>query len=321
MGRPFSERVAGDEWRREAEAWIAAQLDQHGDTLTGPIEQPRVRPWSTQLTVPTGAGRLWFKANCAGLAFEPRLHDELARIAPDAVDAPYATDVARGWMLTRDRGTTLGDSHEPTVDDWRAVLTGAAALQRAVAGERDRLLATGLPDCSPDTVVDRFDRILELMSGLPDGDPWHVDDDLRARLSDRRSAIVDAVQALAESSLPSTWQHGDIHPWNVFAISSGTLRMFDFGDGQWAHAAELLSVPYGWITQRTTLAWDDVLGGYCDVWGVSRADVEEQRRLTGLTQAVNRAMTWWSALAEANAAEWAEWGEGPLYHLSRVLEA
>ena len=321
MGRPFSERVVGADWRQEAEAWIRAQLDLHGDTLSGPIEQPRVRPWSTQLTVPTAGGRLWFKANCAAFAFEPRLHDELSRLAPDSVDGPYATQPDQGWLLTRDRGSTLGDSHEPTVDDWRLVLGEAAELQRTMAAEPETVLATGLPDCSPATVVDRFDRLLEILADLPEDDPSHLDADLGSRLRTQRPALVDAVATLEESSLPSTWQHGDIHPWNVFAVAPGSLRIFDFGDGQWAHAAELLSVPYGWITQRTSLSWPDVLDAYCDVWGVTPAELEPQWAATGLTQPVNRAMTWWTCLAEASAAEWKTWGEAPLHHLSRVLDA
>ena len=321
MGRPFSARVTGEDWRHEAEAWIVEQLDHHGDTLSGPIEQPRVRPWSTQLTVPTETGLLWFKANCAAFAFEARLHDELSRLAPDSVDAPYATQPEHGWLLTRDRGSTLGDSHEPTAGDWRDVLREAAALQRTLAGEPERLLATGLPDCAPATVVDRFDRLLEILVALPEDDPSHLDADVGSRLRSARPALVDAAQGLAESSLPTTWQHGDIHPWNVFAVSPGSLRIFDFGDAQWAHAAELLSVPYGWITQRTSLSWPEVLEAYCDTWGIDRADLESQWLLTGLTQPVNRALTWWTCLAEASAAEWAEWGEAPLHHLSRVLDA
>ncbi|MEV7398023.1 phosphotransferase [Aeromicrobium sp. NPDC092404] len=320
MVRPFSERVADAEWRREAETWIGGQLDRHGDTMTGPIEQPRVRPWSTQLTVPTTAGSLWFKANCAALAFEPRLHDELAALAPGSVDVPYATQPDRGWLLTRDRGSTLGDSHEPTIEDWRRVLGEAATLQRITATEADRLLATGMPDCSPPTVVDRFDRLVEVLAALPEHDPSHLDADLAARLRARRPAVVDAAQELEASSLPTTWQHGDLHPWNVFAVGRGSLRVFDFGDAQWAHATELLSVPYGWIAQRTVLPWGEVLEAYCDVWGVTPADLEPQWVASGLTQPVNRAMTWWGCLAEASAAELAEWGEAPLHHLSRVLD-
>ena len=320
MGRPFSERVVGDDWRRAAEKWIDEQLDQHGHSLAGPVEQPRVRPWSTQLTVPTDAGLLWFKANCSAMAFEPRLHDELARLAPGSVDAPYAIDAEHGWMLTRDRGVTWGDSHEPTVDDWRLVLAEAVGLQQAAATAADRLLATGLPDCSPSTVVDRFDRLAQILGALPEEHPSRIDADLDTRLRAFRPAIVDAAQELAESSLPATWQHGDIHPWNVFATGPGSLRVFDLGDSQWAHAAEMLSVPYGWITQRTSLSWPEVVEAFSEGWGVEADELGSQWAATGLTQPVNRAMTWWSCLTEATAAEWTEWGEAPLHHLTRVLD-
>jgi len=59
MGRPFSERVAGEVWRREVEDWIGRQLDAAGQTATGAITQPRIRPWSTQLVVPTDADESW----------------------------------------------------------------------------------------------------------------------------------------------------------------------------------------------------------------------------------------------------------------------
>ncbi|MEJ7634755.1 phosphotransferase [Aeromicrobium sp.] len=320
MGRPFSERVVGEDWRRDVETWIGDRLHRHGHTITGPILQPRVRPWSTHITVPTDAGRLWFKANCAAQAFEPRLHAELARLAPGTVDAPYGIEPDQGWMLTRDRGTPLGDSHEPTADDWRLVLAETAALQVTLAGRADGMRATGLPDCSPATVVDRFDRLVAILAALPEDHPSRIDADVGSLLHQARPAIVDAAHELAESSLPSTWQHGDLHPWNVFAVGPGSLRLFDFGDGQWAHAAELLSVPFGWIRERSTLAWPDVLEAYGTAWRVEPAELESQWIATGLTQPVNRAMTWWACLGEATAAEWETWGDAPLHHLTRVLD-
>ena len=90
-------------------------------TRTGPLEQPRVRPWSTQLDVPTDAGTVWLKVNCAAQAFEPALHPPRLT-APDEVDEPLAFDGERGWMLTRDREATLGESHASTADDWRRVV-------------------------------------------------------------------------------------------------------------------------------------------------------------------------------------------------------
>ncbi len=319
MGRPFSEHVASDAWRREAEDWIGERLAGGGRTLTGEITQPRIRPWSTQLVVPTDAGTLWFKANCPSMAFEPLLHAELARLVPDAVDMPFAIDADRGWIVTADRGTTLGDSHEPSADDWRLLLDETARMQRLLAEHGVELAATGLPDCSPRTVPERFDRIVDTFASLPAEHPSHVSADVEVELRAKREAISDAAHLLAESPLPVTWQHGDLHPWNVFATDAG-LRIFDFGDGQWSHALEVLSVPYGWIEARTELAWSDVVGAYADAWGVTVEDLDGPWHASALTQSVNRALTWWAALAGATAAEWTEWGDAPLYHLKRVLE-
>lgn len=315
MSRPFSERVALDDWRQAAEGWARTELERAGRDVTGSIDQLRIRPWSTQLTIPTDQGRVWLKANCRYLAFEPRLHAELARIAPGAVDAPLAID-DRGWMLTTDRGATMGETEEPTCDDWGRVLRGAADLQRVLAGHEDQMLATGLPDCRPSSVVDRFDRLVEMFTELPEQHPAHVSAELRADLLASRSRVVDAVAVLDESPLPTTWQHGDLHPWNVFA-SDGA--MFDFADGQWAHALELLIVPFGWITQQGKISWEDVLDEYCDVWGVSRADLGSQWRAASLTQPINRTLLWWGCLQEANAAEWTQWSESVLHHLCRVI--
>jgi len=316
MSRPFSERVANDDWRHAAEHWTRTELAARDVEVTGPIEQPRIRPWSTQLTIPTDAGRVWFKANCAYMAFEPVLQAELARLAPDAVDMPYAVDAERGWMLTIDRGPTLGDTGEPTTDDWRRVLVGAAELQQVVADHADVLLSTGLPDCRPATVVDRFDRFTEMLAGLPDAHPAHVSPELRADLVDARGRVVDAVAVLEESTLPTTWQHGDLHPWNVFAADG---RFFDFGDGQWAHAAEVLSVPEGSVDQQGGPSWPDVLAAYADVWATTPGDLAADLRAAALTQPVNRTLLWWGCLQEATAAEWTQWGDGLLHHLKRVL--
>lgn len=320
MGRPFSEHVAGQDWRAEAEAWIVAELARSGREVTGPVEQPRIRPWSTQLTVPTTEGLVWFKANCPALAFEPRLQAVLAELLPDAVDAPLAVDPGRGWMLTQDRGATLGDDHEPSLEDWQRVMTQAARMQQVLADHRDALLATGVPDCSPATVPGRFERIVDTLAALPAEHPSYVPPELEGRLRAKAPEVVDAAYRLMESPLPTTWQHGDLHPRNVLTVD-GELRVFDFGDSQWSHAVEMLSVPYGWVTTYTSFAWRDVLEPYCDVWRTTPEALADDWRAASLTQPVNRTLLWWVALEQATAAEWAEWGEGPIHHLTRVLDA
>lgn len=166
MDRPFSDLVATEGWRAAATGWVEDRLASVGRKVTGVIEQPRIRPWSTQLVVPTDRGTVWFKANCPAMAFEPGLHALLAELEPGEVDAPLAIDADRGWMMTADRGKTLGDSHEATLEE------------------------------------------------------------------------------LLAAPLPSSLQHGDLHPANVFVVDAG-MRLFDFGDAQWAHVLEVLAVPYG----------------------------------------------------------------------------
>lgn len=319
MDQAFSQRVTSRGWLDEAHAWVHERAEEAGHVLAGPIQQPRVRPWSTQLVVPTDRGRLWFKANCPSMAFEPALHELLAGIAPDQVAAPLAIDPGRGWMLTVDRGETLGDSREPTLADWRGVLIATARLQRRLADHRDDVLATGVPDCAPVTVPDRFDALLDLLRSVPADHPSFVDTETAERLAARRDELVEAVARLATSAIPVTVQHGDVHPWNAFA----DLRVFDFGDLQWAHALEVLSVPYGWITSRTDIAWDEVMATYAEMWSdvASPRDVAELYAATAFTQAVNRALTWWESLETATPEEWTEWGDAPRHHLLRVLEA
>lgn len=319
MEQPFPALVTSTAWRHEAEAWIHDRAQDAGRRLSGPIEQLRVRPWSTQLVVATDRGRLWFKANCPSMRFEAGLHELLARLAPEDVAPPLAIDVSRGWILTADRGQTLGDSHDPGLDDWRAVVAGTARLQRRLADHEAEVLATGVPDCRPETVPDRFDRVVERLAVLPADHPSHLDDVTRGELEARRAQVVDAAAALAASPVPATVQHGDLHPWNTFT----DLKVFDFGDLQWAAAPEVLQVPYGWSTRETQLAWDPVLDAYLEVW----SDLLDHRALRTLveasvfTHAVNRSITWLDALHDAGPEELEAWGDGALRTITRVIEA
>jgi hypothetical protein len=192
----FSETVASPAWRAEAEGWVREQVAAAGATVVGDIDQPRIRPWSSQLVVPTDRGRLWFKANCRAMAFEPALHVALARLDPGEVDAPFAVETHRGWVLTRDRGITLGDSHEATLGDWQNIVTVAAGMQRRLADHGSTLLAAGLPDCSTHTVPQRFAELVEAVAALPPEHPSHLDDAAADRLRGAHGLVDDAVAAL-----------------------------------------------------------------------------------------------------------------------------
>ncbi len=319
MGPAFSQTVTSRRWLDDARSWVHARCDEAGLRLTGPVEQRRVRPWSTLLLTPTDRGPVWFKATCPTMRFEAGLHRLLAELSPRDVPVPLAVDADRGWILSADHGATLGDDHPPTTEDWTGVLRTVAQVQQAVADEGARLLATGLPDCSPGTVPARFDRLLDALSDVPADHPSYLGEPQRAALAARRDDVVGAAERLAGSRVPVTFQHGDVHPWNAFTDG----RLLDFGDAQWAHAVEVLNVPYGVIASDADVRWDDVLGAYAQEW----CDVVGSRDMRALfaaavyTHAVNRAGTWWSCLQHATDEEWREWGDAPRHHLLRILEA
>lgn len=317
----FAGMVRSPAWRAEVQAWVEATLARMGVAALGVPEQRRVRPWSTQLVVPTSAGRVWFKANAPGLAHEPALQDALARIAPDRVEAPLGTDPGRGWMLTRDRGATLADDHEPSLAEWCELVQEAADLQRRAAVEACVLLATGLPDCSPATVPGRFDALLETYAALPPEHPAHLGADERSAFDAAARAVAEACAVLANGPLPVTVDHGDLHPGNVFLVDGG-LRLFDFGDAQWAAAPEILGALWGWLVRRTEHPWRTVFAAYAEVWSdlVSRSEFEELVGAAMVTLPVNRSMTWWSATEGATADDLAEWGDAPLSQLRHVLQ-
>ncbi len=314
MDRAFSDEVASASWRREVEEWIAARLP--GVTVTG-VEQTRIRPWSTQLRVESDAGRHWFKAVPPGAAHEAGLHALLGELVPDDVSRPLAVDAARGWILDVDHGPTWREERAATTADWQALMAGVAGLQQRLARHGDAILATGVPDCRPARAVDLFDRFVTLFAELDPEHPCHLDAGSAAELRDHRPMVAEAAARLADSELPVTLQHGDLHTDNVFATPEG-LRLFDFGDAQWAHALEVLAVPRGVIEDDGDVAWEQVLAAYAGAWDLTPAAIADDLAATWTTQSVHRCLTWWRALSSASAAEWADWGDAPVHHLRRV---
>jgi hypothetical protein len=318
--RAFSVVVSEDAWRAEADAWIVRALGRAGLTVNGPFERRRTRPWSTQFLISSSGGRVWFKANCPDLSFEPALHVALGRLAPGKVDEPIAVDAARGWMLTRDRGDTLAERHELGIDEWCAIAQEAAELQRQVTDAPEALLHTGIPDCSPATVVERFDSLVARYAGLSTTHPSHLASDRLPAFRAARPAVVDAARTLAEGPLPVTVNHGDLHPGNVLMVDGG-MRLFDFGDAQWAAAPEVLGPLWAWLTRRTDHPWQTVFAAYAEVWSdlVSAAEFDVLVAAAMTTLPVNRSQTWWSATRHCTAEELNEWGDAPLSQLSHVL--
>lgn len=325
-----SQHWATSTWRDEASAWVEQILRDHGLNRTGLIEQPRIRFWSTQLTVPTDAGRMWFKENCPAMSFEARLVAVLAELVPDHVVAPLAIEPDHGWMLSPDAGPTLREADRDGLDLWVRLATNWADLQRRISPSADRLLAAGVPASlplqAPVTIAER----VEEYAALPSGDPGRIDADTAAGLRAALPTITRWAEQVAAVGLPLTLDHNDLHSNNAFQPRAGEqhLRFFDFGDAVVGDPLGTLLIPLNVLGHE--LGTDDpddprlrrVVDAYLEVWSdladsaTLRAAVDPSRQLARL----NRSESWRRVLPWANADERAEWGDSAAAWLAMFLE-
>ncbi|MEU7617619.1 aminoglycoside phosphotransferase family protein [Micromonospora rifamycinica] len=323
---------ADPQWRSAALDWVTGQLARHGRRVTGPVE-PRLRPWSLVWRVPTDAGPYWFKANNPGTAYEAVLVAELARRAPGRVLDPVAVDTGRGWSLLPDGGPSLRDLAEPDPARWVDVLATYAGLQRAVAPAADELVALGVPDHRPAALPgllaglldDRAALLLGPGGGPPAGDGppaegrqdtgdgppagggQDADDGMDAATHDRLRAYLprfaEDCQRLADSGIPASVQHDDLHDGNVFGAVDG-YRFFDWGDASVAHPFGTLLVTLRSVAHAFALAEGDPVllrlrDAYLEPW-TDRHDRAALREIAGLAvrvTTVSRALSWRRALA------------------------
>lgn len=301
-----------DAWRAAAEAWVHDSLDRHGICVIGPIEQPRVRFWSTQLTVPTSDGRYWFKENNPAQAFEAGLLQVLGRVAPHRVMAPIAIEPDRGWLLTRDAGPTLREDHAGERVSWPDIVAEFAAFQRELVPFRDELLATGLsPHPASETVAAVIAEV-EHLRALPPDHPLRLAPAPARHILAGIPRLREAADTLSSLPVDNSLQHNDLHDGNVFSPSSGPLRFFDLGDALWAHPFASLSVPLDILHRRGSRAEvARVQDAYLEVF----ADLHPRADLVRVLAAARRLGAWhrylsWRRLLDtvpvAAATEWAE---------------
>jgi hypothetical protein len=238
------------EWLATAHDWIGAELERGGRALTGPIEQPHVRPWSTAMRVPTDRGLCWFKANIPRLAYEARVVEIVARVRPQAGPELLAVHPEHGWILTADGGTRLREliAQEQDLRRWLDVLPIYAELQLAMAPLVDELIASGVPDRRLDVLPDQFEGLLERDLGLSA-------DEMR-RLHDLRPWVREACAELSGLPIPETIQHDDLHDGQVF-LCDGRYLISDWNDACISHPFFSMSVA---LEGQLQWGFDDIEG-------------------------------------------------------------
>jgi hypothetical protein len=306
-------------WRDGALAWAREQLDRGGIPLTGAVEQPHVRPWSTALRLPVGGGSVWLKSVGPGSAQEPPLAAALGEWAPDRVLVPLAVHPGRRLLLLPDGGPTLrAAGGAASIAAWEALLQDYARLQLELVPRADRMLALGVPDARlaalPGLVRDLLDDDEALLVGHAGG----LVEELRERVRADLGRYAEMCRRLTDSGVPATLQHDDLHDANVF-VEMSRHRFFDWGDAVVSHPFLSLLVPLRVARQALGVQSGDAVllrlrDAYLEPWRNhgSLAELRQQCDLALALAPLQRALTWRRILRGVHPAERAEWADaGP----------
>ena len=265
------EEWSSDAFIEGARSWVAEVCAASGKRLTGEWEQPQCRAWSSAIRFETDRGRVWFKVNGSGTAHEAQLVEALGRLRPGLAPEMLGRDPERHWSLTADAGPTLRSVATPhdLWAQWEEILTSYAAAQIELANHLGALLATGLPHRGPTELPGLLRDTHARLAALPPS---------RGGLSSGQAAALLALfprfdewcRDLAESRIPDSIQHDDLHSNNItWSGTMATSRIIDWGDASigdpmWDLAVLLLDDPEHEA---------DVLSGY----GASPAFAERAR--------------------------------------------
>ena len=303
-------------WLASATAWIDERLAATGAARTGPVEQPRLRPWATVLRAPTADGDVWLKAGGPGMDFEAGLYELLHRLVPQHVLAPIATNVDRGWVLLPDGGPTLGVrlEGEALTEALCDALAQYAGLQRALAPHANALLALGLQDMRPVVLPDRFEEALAVAAARTTAQ----DRPLLDRLERLRPTVARWCATLEASPLPATVDHNDLHDRNVLQGDHGAYRFYDWGDSVVAHPFASMLLP---LSMQSPGGVERLRDAYLSAWQdlAPHAELVATLELACRAGKIARALTWARATQDASPGD--EWARAPLLTLASLLDA
>lgn len=200
---------------------------------------------------------------------------------------------------------------------WQAALRLYAVVQRHLESVVPELLAVGVPDHRPRTAPAQAEMLLSdapaMRRGLPGGLTAGDERAVRTALPD----LADWCADLADSPVPVTVQHDDLHADNVLINERGDLTVIDWGDAQVAHPFGTLLTTMRSIAHHTGLdgpgdpRLDPLRDAYLEAWS-DVADLSRLRHdalLAVRIAPVARAHSWRRALLGADAAQLAEHGE------------
>jgi hypothetical protein len=303
-------------------------LAEHGLTVTGEVEQPHVRAWSTALRVPSSGGTYWFKANVDGCRYEAAVLPALARWAPDRVLTPLAVDAERGWFLNPDGGRILRGVFESEGKDlarWEEVLTRYGQFQRDLTPHAEEFLALGMPDTRPERLPEHLADLLADHPVLLIDQPNGLTTEQYDRVQAIRPEFARWCAELAGLGIGPTVQHDDLQDSNVLVSDAG-YRFFDWADSSIGHPFGTLLVTLRSIAFRFELTagapeLHRLRDAYLEPWSGDhdRATLIRASELAYRLAKVGRGMSWRRALDGIDPAERVEWEDAVPASLAALL--
>lgn len=277
------------DWIKQAHSWIEDALTEQNSVLTGPIQQPHIRPWATVLRAPTNVGDVFLKAVVPAFSHEIQVTQALYHWCPDYLPHVLKSDVTQGWMLIADGGQRLREAFttKPTLEQWSDVLTAYAYVQQTLVDHVDELLAFGLPN-------QRLDHFPHLYETLLADTQWLCVDQSEGITSMEYQRLIKAIpyvhdicQRLSSHAIPNSIHHNDLHDGNIFA-ANGRYLFFDWGDSCISHPFFSLRTAFISIENTFNLEEDDpVIKKQARIYLKSWADfetVEHIERAFGMAQ-------------------------------------
>jgi hypothetical protein len=314
-------------WVAAALEWATDRLAERGVALDGKPEQPHVRAWSTAFRLPVGSGSVWLKSVGPGSDQEPALVEALGEWVPERVLVPFAVHRERRLMLLPDGGATVrAAGRASSVETWEAMVRDYAQLQLELVPRVQQMLDLGVPDLRPERLPDLAAEMLadeaflrvDSLGGLPA--------EQRERLVAGLGRFREQCRRLADSGIPASVQHDDLHDANVFVTDDG-YRFFDWGDANVAHPFVSLLVPLSAAARSLEVSSGDphllrIRDAYLEPW-TAYGDARTLRQVCDLALAVGplpRAMTWRRILRGVHPIERVEWQDAVPGWIAEYLE-
>lgn len=304
MNHPTSLQWRNLDWRNSAIQWIKSELAAHHLSITGAIEQPHVRPWSTVLKVPTSQGDLYFKASAPVLSHEVRLTQNLAQRYPVWMPHLVAVDPEQGWMLMKDGGSTLrswvGDNGY--LGHWLRIMTIYAELQIAMVEHQSELLRDGAFDRRLVLLPGLLESLLQDKAALLLGESEGLTRQQYRQLLDHVPSFEQLCYQLSGFGIPESLQHDDFHDNNIFVHSKG-YTFFDWEETCLAHPFFTMvvtprSVAYQLGIENNDPRLKPLRDAYLKPLELfaGRPALTEAYKLANRIGMVNRALTWYEIL-------------------------